>query len=109
MHVFICLLVLGAGGNTFSAIRLGKLGDTVASADTPDILNPAEYRHFYVSFQNGDISIGQVGDRPLMEYTHDSPIPVNFVGFSTGFGNTGVWEFCDFGMFLIYQSINLEL
>ncbi|XP_072024674.1 uncharacterized protein [Amphiura filiformis] len=92
-------IVLGAGGNTFSTIRLGKLGDDVTTADTPDLLNSAEFRHFYVSFQDGHILVGEVGHKHIMEYEHGDgdSFPVNFVGFSTGFGNTGVWEFCDFG------------
>ena len=69
----------------------------MVSADTQDLLNVTEFRHFYVSFTDGHIRVGEVGKAAIMEYVHDKPFDVNHVGFSTGFGNTGVWEFDDFG------------
>ncbi len=100
--------VLGAGGNTFSGIRLSKLGHTEVLEDTPDLLSSTEFREFFISFDgSGTLDIGKKDQEPFMSYTHDEPYPIRFIGFSTGFGSTGMWEFLDFGKHaLIINSLS---
>ena len=104
---FFRLKVLGAGGNTYSGIRLSKLGHTEVAADTPDLLSASEFRDFFISFDHaGTLEIGRGEQEPFLTYTHSDPYPIRFIGFSTGFGSTGTWEFPDFGEF---EKINVGL
>ncbi len=100
--------MLGGSRNNISAIRLGRLCKNEAQVSTPGILNSDMFRHIYISFAGQEIRVGHVGQEPFMKYTHQNPYDIKYIGFSTGFGSTGVWEFCTFGkkFFGIYLSVN---
>ena len=98
MHLHFA--VLGGEHNNISAIRLGRQGKNEVQVSTPELLSSEEFRHVYichVCFGDQDIRVGLIGQEPFMKYTHKDPYDINFIGFSTGFGSTGVWEFCTFG------------
>ena len=60
------------------------------------VIDPVEWRSFWVSVsEDGLVSVGIVGDDAFMEWKDDEPLPVNYVGFMTGNGNSGQWRFCD--------------
>lgn len=87
-------IVIGGWGNTKSCIRLGKQQQCKATYYGP-VVNSDTYTQFWVSWINGVISLGRsvtVNQCVLMEYTHTTPYPVNFLAVMTGFGSTGKWK-----------------
>ncbi|KAI8490945.1 hypothetical protein Bbelb_313640 [Branchiostoma belcheri] len=89
-------IVIGGWGNTLSAIRRPKGGHNLASASTPAINSPTEYRTFWINWApDGTISVGKGGvAEPFMSWTDPNPLRVSYAGYSTGFGSTGRWKFC---------------
>lgn len=87
-------IVIGGWRNTKSCIRLGKQQQCKATYSGP-VVNNDTYTQFWVSWVNGVISLGRsvtVNQCVLMEYTHTTPYPVNFLAVMTGFGSTGKWK-----------------
>ncbi|XP_077978612.1 uncharacterized protein LOC144434040 isoform X2 [Glandiceps talaboti] len=87
-------IVIGGWRNTQSVIRRSKQGDHKAVASTPDILSPNEFEEFWISYNNGVIKVGKEGQEAFMEWTDPNPLPVNNMGYSTGWGSTGEFKFC---------------
>ena len=87
-------IVIGGWGNTQSVIRRSKQGNTKIEASTPSILSPTEFRGFWITYNNGVIKVGKEGQAAFMEWTDPTPLPVNNIGYSTGWGSNGQFEFC---------------
>lgn len=88
-------IVIGGWAGTKSAIRREKQGSSMGSASTPGILSPTEFRGFWLSWKDGMIEVGKAGEgAPFMTWTDPDPLPVNYIGFSTGWGNTGIFRNC---------------
>ena len=98
---FKSLAVIGGWENTQSIIRFCKeCGfEPWLTVPTPDILNPDEYQHFFVSFESGMIQVGFVDrDFPFMVRKHDDiPHSVTHVGIVSGYGSSADWIFCGYG------------
>ncbi|XP_033127356.1 uncharacterized protein LOC117125080 [Anneissia japonica] len=88
-------IVIGGWGNTRSVIRRCKQCTNRVSYRSSDFLDLHEYRHFWIQFDDGVISVGYVGKAAFMTYTDPSPFEINFVGYSTGWGSNGSFLFCD--------------
>ncbi|XP_077978663.1 uncharacterized protein LOC144434081 [Glandiceps talaboti] len=87
-------IVIGGWGNTQSVIRRSKQGNTKIEASTPSILSPTEFRGFWITYNNGVIKVGKEGQAAFMEWTDPTPLPVNNIGYSTGWGSNGEFKFC---------------
>ncbi|XP_066284945.1 uncharacterized protein [Branchiostoma lanceolatum] len=89
-------IVLGGWRNTQSVIRRSKQGNNHATVSTPGINSPTEYRAFWITWSSdGTIAVGK-GDEtePFMQWTDPDPLPIAYAGYSTGWGSTGRWKFC---------------
>ena len=63
---------------------------------TPDVVDCREMRPFWISWEAGLIRAGTGNLRDeniLLEWRDPEPIGVGLVAISTGFGNTGEWQF----------------
>ena len=60
--------------------------------DTPNILDGEKFADFYISFFNGHIDVGNIGEKPFLSFHHDTPIPINSVGIKSPTSNA-TWEF----------------
>nr|XP_006816218.1 PREDICTED: uncharacterized protein LOC102809517 [Saccoglossus kowalevskii] len=87
-------IVLGASGNTRSVIRRGSLSNEKKSVQTPGIVSMNEWRSFWISWSNGEIKVGREGEAPFIQWKDPDPLPVNFVGYSTGWGSEGEFRLC---------------
>ncbi|XP_035672993.1 semaphorin-5B-like [Branchiostoma floridae] len=89
--------VIGGWGNLRSAIRRVPQGANMISHTTVDILSPTEYRAFWLIWSpDGRIAVQRFGDDlPFLEWTDPDPRPVSYIGYSTGFGHTGLWQLCE--------------
>lgn len=85
-------IFIGGWDNQKSAIRLSK-GEDMIKVDTPDAVCCDEERKFYVTFRNGHIRVGYQDSDPFMEWTDPEPWKVTHVGFCTGWGASGKWQF----------------
>ncbi|XP_035683940.1 uncharacterized protein LOC118420950 [Branchiostoma floridae] len=89
-------IVIGGWGNTQSVIRRSKQGRNHARASTSGINSNTQYRTFWITWSpDGTIAVGRGGEtQPFMQWTDPNPLPITFAGYSTGWGSTGLWRFC---------------
>jgi len=85
-------IFIGGWENQHSAIRLSK-GEDMIKADTPDVCCADEERKFYVTFKDGHIKVGHQDSDPFMEWTDPEPWKITHIGYCTGWGATGKWQF----------------
>ncbi|XP_045779513.1 uncharacterized protein LOC123877031 isoform X3 [Maniola jurtina] len=84
---------IGGWGNTKSVIRRNRTKPEKVEIETPYILNPGEFRGFWVRWDGGVVSAGREGEAiPFISWADPEPFPVNFVGVCTGWGATGTWK-----------------
>ncbi|XP_022086577.1 C3 and PZP-like alpha-2-macroglobulin domain-containing protein 8 isoform X2 [Acanthaster planci] len=92
-------IVLGGWDNTRSWIARSKRGDALETDLTSDIVSWDEFRAFWISWQGGNIQVGH-GEVPsnesvIMSWQDDNPMPVQYIGFTTGSGSLGefrIWK-----------------
>ena len=92
-------IVIGGWANTQSVIRAAPQGDNLVTVATPSILDPNEWRQFWVTFSEGTIILGSglipgASGTEVMRYTDPSPKPVTYVGVGTGFNSGGSFDVC---------------
>ncbi|XP_077993987.1 macrophage mannose receptor 1-like [Glandiceps talaboti] len=87
-------IVIGGWGNTQSVIRQCTPCDHEVEVETNQILSATEFRGFWINFANGLIQVGKDGEAPFMEWMDPEPMPINYVGYSTGYGHAGEFRFC---------------
>ncbi|XP_077862604.1 uncharacterized protein LOC100373394 [Saccoglossus kowalevskii] len=88
-------IVIGGLENSQSFIRRSKQGEDLAIAITPKMLSPSEFRGFWVTWDNGIIKVGRAGEtEPFMQMEDPNPLTINYIGYSTGWGSTGVFYVC---------------
>lgn len=87
-------VVIGGYDNTLSLIRKQVGGDIEASSETPGILSCDRMREFYISWEDGIVSLSSDKDlaHSLVAWHDDNPHSVHFLSVSTGWGATGEWE-----------------
>ncbi|GJQ79410.1 hypothetical protein Trydic_g16269 [Trypoxylus dichotomus] len=82
----------GSWNNSKSIIRKNRTKPDVAEANTPGVLNPGEFRGFWIRWSNGTITAGSEGNfQPILTYTDSESVPIEYVGVCTGWGSTGSW------------------
>ncbi|XP_055372435.1 C3 and PZP-like alpha-2-macroglobulin domain-containing protein 8 [Condylostylus longicornis] len=83
---------IGGWQNTKSVIRKNRTKPDVVETDTPGILNPGEFRGFWIRWYDGVITVGREGEAAAF-MSHEDPdlYPVNFIGVCTGWGASGTW------------------
>ena len=90
-------IIIGGSKNTVTAIH--KTGQPAIQAqDTgSDLISSEEFRSFWVSWEHHVIAIGRgskIGNNLIVSLNDDpSPLPVNYVGFSSGHNNSHTWKF----------------
>ncbi|XP_035689588.1 fibrillin-2-like [Branchiostoma floridae] len=93
-------IVIGGWRNQWSAIRRRKQGTNWAEVRTEGIMwSPTpEYKSFWISWSSaGTISVGKFGETDsFMRWTDPDPVSISYVGYSTGYGYSGSWKFCDY-------------
>ncbi|KAH8299472.1 hypothetical protein KR044_001735, partial [Drosophila immigrans] len=87
-------IVIGAGGNTFSAIRTNMGMRRVSTNQDPQLLSIYEPTPIeIVQTKDGDISVYIPGFKtePLLHYLDVSPLTINYISFSTFGTNSARW------------------
>ncbi|XP_063533409.1 uncharacterized protein LOC134743727 isoform X1 [Cydia strobilella] len=87
-------IVIGGWANSKSAIRkrccLPPERDEV---QTPEILDNAGFRTFWMSWDKGNVMAGREGETsPFLKWQDPDPFPVSYLGVHTGFGSSGTWK-----------------
>lgn len=83
---------IGGWKNTKSVIRKNRTKPDVCELETPDILNPGEFRGFWVKWIDNVITVGKEGEAAaLLSYENPDAYDINFVGVCTGWGANGSW------------------
>lgn len=83
---------IGGWKNTKSVIRKNRTKPDVVEVDTPEIVSGAEFRGFWIRYDNNVISVGKEGEgAAFMTYENTDVFPINFVGICTGWGASGSW------------------
>ncbi|KAJ8041524.1 C3 and PZP-like alpha-2-macroglobulin domain-containing protein 8 [Holothuria leucospilota] len=88
-------IVIGGWKNTKSVIRRCKQCINLVSELTNRYLSANEFRWFWITFEsNGAITVGRNNEStPFMKWTDPDPLEVQYLGYSTGFGNSGQFRF----------------
>ncbi|XP_078578004.1 C3 and PZP-like alpha-2-macroglobulin domain-containing protein 8 [Branchiostoma floridae x Branchiostoma japonicum] len=89
-------IVIGGWQNTQSWITRSKQGDHLVTVPTPEILSWHEFRAFWLSWTDGVIEVGYgiqpTNDSLIMTWVDPEPLPVKYIGFSTGWGSLGEFK-----------------
>ncbi|XP_033105774.1 uncharacterized protein LOC117108037 [Anneissia japonica] len=92
-------IVIGGWSNSKSVIRRCKQCDNLVEKRKRDgFLDRQIYQNIWITFENGLIQVGYQGDDAFMEWRDNNPLPVNYIGFTTGWRSDGVFRFCDMGI-----------
>ncbi|XP_043643566.1 acetylcholine receptor subunit beta [Drosophila teissieri] len=93
-------IVIGAGGNTFSAIRNAMGMRRVATSQEPNLVSPYEPTPIeIVQTQNGELFVYIPGFKkePLLQFIDEAPLTINYLSFSSFGSNTARWFYdCGF-------------
>ncbi|KAH8348505.1 hypothetical protein KR084_008050 [Drosophila pseudotakahashii] len=93
-------IVIGAGGNTFSAIRTSMGMRRVATSQEANLVSLYEPTPIeIVQTQNGELFVYIPGlkKEPLMQFIDEAPLTVNYLSFSSFGSNTARWFYdCGF-------------
>ncbi|KAF5296192.1 hypothetical protein FQA39_LY12646 [Lamprigera yunnana] len=85
-------IFIGGWGNQRSVIRKNRTKPDRAEVPTPNILNPGEFRSFWVRWDNSTISCGcENNAQPFISWTDVEHIPIRYIGVCTGWGASGSW------------------
>ncbi|KAJ8049161.1 C3 and PZP-like alpha-2-macroglobulin domain-containing protein 8 [Holothuria leucospilota] len=94
------LIVIGSNRNKVSDIRRCRGRPCVDKKEYLEegIVSQDEFRQFCITFEcNGNITVGRNEDAiPFLQWTDPNPLVVNYMGYSTGWGSTGEFRFCNF-------------
>ncbi len=82
---------------TKSLFRIGNLGGggIGGTVNTPDLINPTEFRYFWVQWTNGTIQVGQgfeIGHEIFMKKNYPSTINIYYLSLWNGYGSAGDWR-----------------
>lgn len=92
-------VIIGSANNTKSTIvrydYQGILYDTVAEEDTPGVLDCAETRYFWLSWNDGLLALltGSSNGRRLVDWKDDNPRTVSAVALRGGASFGAVWQY----------------
>ncbi|CAH1266418.1 CPAMD8 [Branchiostoma lanceolatum] len=90
-------IVIGGWANTQSVIRRTPQGKHHATTSTRRVVSPTEYRAFWITWSSdGTIGVGRGGEaQPFMQWTDPDPLLIQYAGYTTGWGSSGLWRFCE--------------
>ena len=91
-------VVIGGWINSNSAIRrCASCSNNEVYVSTPNYLSSTEFRGFWITYDlgTGKLDVGRQGLSSFMTWTDPSPIDVKYVGYSTGYGFDGQFQFCN--------------
>lgn len=78
-------IFIGGWNNTKSAIRKNQVRPGEVTVKSNEILNRAEFRHFWMTWVNGVLSVYRDNmTKPFMAYAIEELFPINFYGIRTG-------------------------
>ncbi|ELT87065.1 hypothetical protein CAPTEDRAFT_222841 [Capitella teleta] len=91
---------IGADHNCTCLIRNGGEGEIVAQASTWEVLDPMEFRHFWISWENDEVILGrgsECGEDVILKWAvpESARHSVNCISVSTDCGSSGEWEFVE--------------
>lgn len=93
-------VVIGGQNNERNYIRRFHVppDNEVDDQDHPGLLSCFKFKTFWISWQSGEVRIGQGYDANdfssvFMVWTDPSPFDVRIMGIRTGFGSNGTWIF----------------
>ncbi|XP_062548424.1 uncharacterized protein LOC134213403 isoform X2 [Armigeres subalbatus] len=83
---------IGGWKNTKSVIRKNRSKPDVCEVETPDILNPGEFRGFWIKWIDNVITVGMEGAAAaFLSYENPDAYDINYFGVCTGWGANGSW------------------
>ncbi|XP_033624558.1 macrophage mannose receptor 1-like [Asterias rubens] len=91
-------IIIGGWTNSNSAIRrCAQCPTNEVYISTPNFLSDKEFRGFWVEYDlaTGKLDVGRQGQSAFMTWTDPSPLDVKYVGYSTGYGFSGQFQFCN--------------
>ncbi|XP_038077198.1 lymphocyte antigen 75-like [Patiria miniata] len=91
-------IIIGGWTNGNSAIRRCGQCTNEVYISTPNFLSANEFRGFWINYDlgTGKLDVGKEGQGTwFMTWTDPQPLDVKYVGYSTGFGFAGEFEFCN--------------
>ena len=93
--ILFSIIVIGGWGNTKSVIRRRKQGPAIANNNnTTGINNLNTYVDFTVDWDGSTLKVSKEGLGQFLQFTDtQSPLNLGFLGFTTGWGSTGDFEF----------------
>ncbi len=94
-HVEMCI---GGWSNSKTLIADGIIptNDDSGSISTPNILDGAQFRHFFLSWSSGLITIGHgfvIGKDVILQKSVPTTIDFKYLGVWNGYGSDGEWKF----------------
>ena len=101
-------IVISGWGNMQSVIRRCIQCDNEVTVSTPGYLSPDEFRGFWIKYDQttGVLQVGREGNAYFMQWQDPNPLDVEYVGYTTGFGSTGVFRFCNLSKLIIFKNNN---
>ncbi|XP_038060742.1 C3 and PZP-like alpha-2-macroglobulin domain-containing protein 8 [Patiria miniata] len=89
-------IVFGSGFNQWADIRRCALCPSEVDVPAPGVVSGSQFRGFWVTFDlhTGLLAAGREGQvTPIMQWVDPAPLDVKYVGFSTGWGSTGIFRY----------------
>jgi len=91
-------IFFGGWENSKSAIRHNKEKPEMAQVDTPNLLNPDEFKRFWIEWNHLEVNVGLGGEAvPFMRWENRIAHPVAYFGLRTYYGSDGHWQFPEAG------------
>lgn len=84
-------ITIGSGNNQMSSIRSVMAGTDIVRVNTPNILDPTQYKSFWLRFYGGVIDVGRTGESTAFLSHAVGGDGLNTVGFSSWIGTTANW------------------
>ncbi|XP_077993522.1 C3 and PZP-like alpha-2-macroglobulin domain-containing protein 8 [Glandiceps talaboti] len=92
-------IVIGGFQNMDSWLARSKQGEHEVDVRTKNILSWDEFRAFWICWEDGNIQVGygntHTNESVFLTWQDEEPLPVMYIGFSTGWGSLGefkIWK-----------------
>ncbi|XP_042198630.1 C3 and PZP-like alpha-2-macroglobulin domain-containing protein 8 [Callorhinchus milii] len=89
-------IVVGGRQNTRTWVAVSKMGEPVATANSPHILSWDEFRNFWIRWRNGVVQVGHgavpSNESLIVQWVNAALPEVKYIGFSTGWGSMGEFK-----------------
>ncbi|XP_072023328.1 uncharacterized protein [Amphiura filiformis] len=88
-------ICVGGEKNKITFLRRQLKAARIGSKETPNILDPSKFVNFTLEWDGRTVRVSKEGFGAVIEYTDPSPMNAAYLGFTTGWGSEGDWEFFD--------------